>query len=363
MAGSKRDYYEVLEVSRDADEETIKKAYRKQAMRYHPDRNNGDKEAEARFREASEAYDVLRDPDKRQRYDRYGHAALGESLGPPASGDALRSFFNDIFGGMFGGEAAAVPDLEHVIEIDLVDAGKGSRTRVSIRRSELCPECAGSGAKPGTRPQRCQRCRGQGEVVQSNGFFSIRRTCAACQGRGEIVVDRCLACRGEGRHMVPVELDIDIPRGVDHGVGVRYQGQGHAGSPGEPRGDLVCVFKVRPHPLLQRKGPHLVCSVPITFAQAALGGQIEVPTLDGSFIHTIERGTQTGSTLHFRGRGIYDLRVRQTGDLLVELHVETPKNLTPRQDELLRELAEIDGKQVSPERKSFFDKLRGLFKH
>jgi molecular chaperone DnaJ len=363
---TKRDFYEILEVSRDADEDTIKKAYRKQAMRYHPDRNNGDKEAEARFREASEAYEVLRDPDKRQRYDRYGHAGLGESIGPPASGESLRNFFNDIFGGMFGhGEASAVADLEHVVEIGLVDAARGGRMRTTIRRSELCPECSGSGARAGTRPQRCQRCRGHGEVVQSNGFFSIRRTCTACQGRGEVVVDKCTSCRGEGRHLVSAEVEVEIPRGVDHGVGVRYQGQGHAGLPGEPRGDLVCVFKVRPHPLhplLQRKGAHLVCRVPITFAQAALGGQIEIPTLDGSFFHTIERGTQSGMTLHFRGRGVYDLRARQTGDLLAELVIETPKNLTPRQQELFRELAEIEGKHVSPERKSFLEKLRGLFK-
>ncbi len=359
---TKRDLYEILEVSKDADEETIKKAYRKQAMRYHPDRNNGDKEAEGRFREASEAYEVLRDPEKRQRYDRYGHAGLGDSVGPAASGDSLRNFFNDIFGGMFGGETSAVPDLEHVVEIELVEAANGGRMRTTIRRSELCPECSGSGAKRGTRPQRCQRCRGQGEVVQSNGFFSIRRTCNACQGRGEVVVEKCPSCRGEGRQAVSAEVEVEIPRGGDHGVGVRYHGQGHAGMPGEPRGDLVCVFKVRPHALLQRQGAHLVCRVPITFAQAALGGQIEVPTLEGSFTHTIERGTQTGTTLHFRGRGVYDLRARQTGDLLVELLVETPRNLTPRQEEMFRELAVIEGKHVSPERKSFFDKLRGFFK-
>lgn len=363
MAG-KRDFYEILEVSKDADDDTIKKAYRKQAMRYHPDRNSGDKEAEALFREASEAYEVLRDPDKRQRYDRYGHAGLGEAVGPAASSDSLRGFFNDIFGSMFGGESAGsgVQDLEHVVEIDLVAAGKGGRMRTTVNRSELCPECAGSGAKPGTKPQRCQRCRGQGEVIQSNGFFSIRRTCTACQGRGQVVVDKCPSCRGEGRHMVSAALEIDIPRGVDTGVGVRYQGQGHAGVPGAPRGDLVCVFKVRPHALLQRKGAHLVCAVPITFSQAALGAQIEVPLLEGSFLHTIERGVQTGSTLHFRGKGIYDVRARQVGDLLVELQVETPKNLTPRQEELFRELAEIEGKQVSAERKSFFEKLRGFFK-
>ncbi len=359
----KRDYYEILEVSKDADEETIKKAYRKQAMRYHPDRNNGDKDAEALFREASEAYEVLRDPEKRQRYDRYGHAGLGDAIGPAASSDSLRSFFNDIFGGIFGGQSTgSVSDLEHVVEIDLVEAGKGGRTRTTIRRSELCPECAGSRAKAGSKPQRCQRCRGQGEVMQSNGFFSIRQTCNACQGRGEVVVDKCPACKGEGRHFVAAEIEMEIPRGVDTGVAVRYDGQGHAASSGQPRGDLVCVFKVRPHPLLQRQGPHLVCRVPITFAQAALGGPIEVPTLDGSFTHTIERGTQTGTTLQFRGRGIYDLRARQMGDLLVELAVETPKNLTPRHEELFRELAEIEGKHVSPERKSFFEKLRGFFK-
>jgi molecular chaperone DnaJ len=363
---SKRDYYEVLEVSKDADDETIKRAYRRLAMQYHPDRNSGNPEAEVRFKECAEAYEVLRDKNKRQRYDRYGHAGLDDAVSPSfSSTDALRNFFNDVFG-FFGGQGfgdvSGVPDLEHVVEIDLLEAARGGRKRVTVRRSELCETCGGNGARPGTRPQRCQRCRGHGVVLQGNGFLSVQRTCPSCQGRGEIVNDKCTACRGEGRKEVPFEVEVEVPRGVDTGVGVRHRGHGHAGERGSPRGDLVCVFKVREHPLLKRDGPHLVCRMPISFSQAALGGAIEVPTLDGPVGHTLERGVQTGHTLRFTGRGIYDLRARQTGDLLVQLVVETPRNLTKRQEELLRELAEIEHKHVSAERKSFLDRLRDFFK-
>jgi molecular chaperone DnaJ len=365
MAG-KRDYYEVLGVSKDADDETIKKAYRKLALQHHPDRNAGDGEAEARFREAAEAYEVLRDPQKRQIYDRYGPAGL-EGMGGVgrASADPF-SVFNDMINAVRqafgGGDDSGVPELEHELQLDLLEAARGVRRKTTVRRSELCPTCGGNGARPGTRPQRCRRCNGHGVLLQGAGFFSIQRPCNACGGAGEVVLDKCPDCRGEGRRWGTIEIDVDVPRGVDSGTYTRLRAQGHAGAPGRPRGDLLIVYKVREHDLLKRDGPHLICRAPITFSQAALGGAIEVPTLDGILTHELPRGIQTGEVLRFPGRGIYDARSRQTGDLLVQVVVETPRQLTPRQEELFRELAELDQKHVTPERRSFLDRLRDFFR-
>jgi molecular chaperone DnaJ len=363
MAGTKRDYYEILGVAKGADDDTIKKAYRKLAMQYHPDRNVGDHEAEEKFKEAAEAFEVLRDPEKRQLYDRYGHAGLGDNLGTrSASADNLRDFVKSVFG-MFGDamDQSSVADLQVALHTDLLTVSRGGKHKVKVTRAELCLTCKGSGARPGTRPSRCARCRGHGVLLQGRGFFSVQVTCDACGGRGEVVTDKCSECRGSGRRDVATEIEVEIPRGVDNGMSMRLEGQGHAGLPGEGRGDLVIVFKVAEHELLKRDGSHLVCKVPVTFSQAALGGPIEIPSLTGPVTHELEPGTQSATVLRFPGRGIFDYRARQVGDLHVQVNVETPRHLTKRQEELLRELAEIDQKQVSSERQSFFGKLRGFF--
>jgi molecular chaperone DnaJ len=365
MAG-KRDYYEVLGVRREADDEEIKRAYRKLAMQYHPDRNVGDPEAEAKFKEAAEAYEVLRDPDKRQRYDRYGHAGL-EGLNVPHFHDAQSVFdlFGDIFGDLFGQRRRHGPqpgrDLEVLIELDLAEAARGVRKSVTIPREELCSECAGHGLRRGTRPAPCRRCGGQGVVVQSQGFFRVQQTCRGCGGRGTIITDPCPACGGSGRVTSRRTLEVDIPPGVDTGNRIRCSGEGEAGDPGAPRGDLYCVVRVREHPLFQRDGTHLICQVPITFSQAALGGDIEVPTLDGTLPHKLKRGTQSGEVVRIPGQGMPSVRGGRRGDLLVQLIVETPRHLTKRQEELFRELAELDQKHVPPQRKSFLDKLKEFF--
>ncbi|GIW79169.1 MAG: chaperone protein DnaJ [Gemmatales bacterium] len=363
----KRDYYEVLGVSRDADDEEIKRAYRKLAMQYHPDRNVGDKEAEARFKEAAEAYEVLRDPAKRQRYDRYGHAGL-EGMEFPHFGDVDSVFdlFGDIFGDLFGGRGrrrgpARGHDLQVEIEIDLIDAFRGVEKTITIPREERCGECSGSGCKPGTRPALCQRCRGQGAVFVSQGFFRIQQTCRACGGRGHVITDPCPACHGNGRAVVQRSLTISIPPGVDTGTRIRHSGEGEAGDVGAPRGDLYCVIRVKEHPIFQREGDNLICQVPISFSQAALGGEIEIPTLEGKYTYNLKRGIQSGDVVVISGKGMPALRSGRRGDLLVQIIVETPKRLTKRQEELFRELAEIDKKHVAPQRKSFLEKLRSFF--
>jgi molecular chaperone DnaJ len=366
MASAKRDYYEVLGVSRGADAEEIKRAYRKLAMQYHPDRNVGDTEAEQRFKEAAEAYEVLRDDDKRQRYDRYGHAGL-EGLNVPHFNDAQSVFdlFGDLFGDFFGQRVRHGPqrgrDHKVQIDLDLAEAARGVTKSISVERKELCPECSGTGAGRGTRPATCRRCNGHGVVVQSQGFFRVQQTCRGCGGTGTIITDPCSTCFGRGRVLAKRTLDVAVPPGVDTGTAVRLAGEGEAGDPGAPRGDLYCVIRVREHALFQRDGNHLICRVPITFSQAALGGDLEVPTLDGRITHPLKRGTQGGEVIRIPGHGMPGLRGGRRGDLLVQVLVETPHHLTKRQEELFRELAELDNKHVSPERKSFMDKLCDFF--
>jgi molecular chaperone DnaJ len=363
---SKRDYYEVLGVRRDADGEEIKRMYRKLAMQYHPDRNVGDAEADLKFKEAAEAYEVLRDPAKRQRYDRYGHAGL-EGMGGPNFNNAQSVFdlFGDLFGDIFGQRQRHGPqpgrDLQVIVDLDLAEAYRGTQKTVTIPREELCSQCNGSGCQPGTQPAMCRRCNGQGAVVMSQGFFRVQQTCRACGGRGSVITDPCTTCHGEGRVEVRRSIDVAIPPGVDTGTRIRLSGEGEAGDPGAPRGDLYCTIRVRDHALFQRDGTNLICRVPITFSQAALGGDIEVPTLDGPITHTLKRGIQGGEVVQIHGKGMPSLRGGRRGDLLVQVLVETPRNLSKRQEELLRELAELDHKHVSPERKSFLDKLRDFF--
>jgi molecular chaperone DnaJ len=365
---NKRDYYEVLGVTKDADEEALKKAYRSLAMKYHPDRNPGDAEADALFREASEAFEVLRDPQKRARYDRYGHAGLNDA-GGAGFGDAQSIFdaFGDIFGDIFGGRRGPRGprrgnDLQMALEIDLVDAFQGVKRDIKIPRNERCMVCSGSGAKPGSRPTKCRRCDGKGAFIQGQGFFRIQQTCSACRGAGEVISDPCTTCGGAGLIEVQRELSLNIPAGIDDNMSIRMGGEGEGGEPGAPPGDLYIVVKVRPHKLFHRDGMNLHCEMPITFSQAALGDTIEVPTLEGKYAQAkLGRGTQHGDEIRINGKGMPHVRGGSRGDLVVHLRVVTPTNLTKRQEELLRELGELDGKHLSPERKGFFDRVMEFF--
>jgi molecular chaperone DnaJ len=369
MAG-KRDYYEVLEVARDADEDSIHRSYRKLAMRYHPDRNPGDREAEARFKEVAEAHEVLADPEKRRVYDRYGHAGLeGGNGGAGFPGDIMDDL-GELFGGLFGGRARRGPragrDLQIVIEVDLLEAKRGTRKTVPIPRDEACPECSGSGCRRGTRPNVCTRCRGQG-FVQGRGIFPMPQPCPGCGARGVIITDPCPTCRGGGTVHVERQVTVPVYPGVDNDMMITLRGEGEAGGPGGRPGDLLCVIRVRPHPLFVREGLNLHCEFPVTFGQAALGATIEVPTLEGQLVtHALKRGVQPGEEVRLPGRGMPGLRRDgrpdgRVGDLVVHVKVVTPRNLTKRQEELFRELADAEGSQVSPERKSFLDRVREFF--
>jgi molecular chaperone DnaJ len=373
---AKRDYYEILGVRKEADDEEIKRAYRKLALQYHPDRNVGDKEAEEKFKEAAEAYEVLRDPDKRQRYDRYGHAGLNGANMPDFGDvqsifDVFGDFFGDIFGqrgGRRGPRPGGKIDVE--AELDLAEAYRGLRRSFRIRREDVCPECSGEGTKRGTTTAPCRRCNGHGVVMVSQGFFRLQQNCPGCGGHGFVITDPCPTCRGRGLVLTQPEVEVQIPPGVITGHSIRVPGEGQLGDPGAPRGDLFVHIRLRKHPLFRleepgdrRQGWHLVCEMPITFSQAALGCELEAPTLDGPIPQTLKRGTQSGDVLRIPGRGMPSPYGNgRSGDLLVVLLVETPRNLTKRQEELFRELAELDHKNVSPQRKSFLEKIRDFFK-
>jgi molecular chaperone DnaJ len=367
---TKRDFYEVLGVKRDASAEEIKKAYRQLALKNHPDKNPGDPEAERRFKEGAEAYEVLSDQNKRQRYDRYGHAGLeGAGVHDFRNAEDIMSAFGDIFGGgLFGdlfGPRRRGPrpgqNLDLKLEIELQDAARGATKSININRHEYCPECNGSGARKGTVATTCNYCGGQGQVVQARGFFQVATTCPGCGGEGVRVTDPCSGCRGTGRIVQPVNLKVDIPPGVENGMLLQVRGQGEPGDPGAPRGNLRIQVLVRKHTFFERNRNDLFCQVPISFSQAVLGGDIEVPTLDGPDRLHVPRGTQSGDVLRLKGRGMPDIGGRGRGDELVEVVVETPRTLTARQEELFRELAELDHEDVSPKRKSFFEKLRDYF--
>ena len=364
---TRRCYYEVLNVQKEADGEEIKKSYRKLAFEYHPDRNLGDAEAEQKFKEAAEAYDVLRDPEKRRRYDRYGHAGLEANGGGPQFNDVQSVFdiFGDLFG--FGGEGRrqggrqAGRDLRYMLDLELVEAANGVSKSITFSREELCSECSGSGNKRGSQPAQCKRCNGQGAVLLSQGFFRVQQTCRTCGGRGSVIVDPCTKCSGRGREMMKRTIEITVPPGVDNGMTLRVGGEGEAGDPGAPRGNLECQIRVKDHPFFQRDGVNLICQVPITFSQAALGAEIEVPTLMGTLRHTLKKGVQAGDVVRIPNKGMPSLRGSRVGELLVQIIVETPKQLTKRQEELFRELAEIEQKHVSAQRKSFLEKLKEFF--
>jgi molecular chaperone DnaJ len=370
MASTKRDYYDVLGVKRDAAQEDIKKSYRQLALKFHPDKNPGDAEAEKKFKEAAEAYEVLSDQAKRQRYDRYGHAGMeGAGVHDFRNAEDIMSAFGDIFGGgLFGdlfNQRRRGPrpgqDLLYKLEIELVEAARGSTKTIDVKRQEHCGDCRGGGARKGTVATTCNYCGGQGQVVQSRGFFQVATTCPACGGEGVRVTDPCPTCRGSGRMTQVAQLKVDVPPGVESGMWLQLRGQGEPGDPGAPRGNLRIQVLVRKHPFFERNRNDLICQVPISFPQAALGADIEVPTLDGPDRLHVPKGTQSGDVLRIKARGMPDISGRGRGDELVEVVVETPRSLSPRQEELLRELADIEHEDVSPRRKSFFEKLRDYF--
>ncbi len=366
------DYYELLEIKRTADDGTIKSSYRRLAMRWHPDKNPGDADAEHRFKAISEAYEVLKDPQKRAAYDRFGHEAFkqGMSGGGGQSGGAgfsdLGDIFETIFGSAFGGGSRQQPrrgaDLRYDMEIGLDEAFHGKQAEIEIEVAAKCDTCDGSGAEPGTGKRRCNLCGGHGQVRAQQGFFMVERTCPTCHGRGEVIEKPCRNCRGEGRVDTPQKLDVAIPPGVDTGTRIRLAGRGEAGPFGAPAGDLYIFIHIRRHAVFERDGSNLVTRVPIAFTTAALGGEIEIPGLDGECIKVdIPAGIQSGKQLRKRGAGMPVLQGRGRGDLVTEIVVETPSKLSARQKELLRELQETETGDETPQSKGFFDRIRDAF--
>ena len=368
----KRDYYEVLGLNRDASEEDIRKAYRKLAMKFHPDRNPDSKESEEKFKEAKEAYEVLSEAEKRRAYDAYGHAGVNPQMGMGGGPEGFGGFaeaFGDIFSDIFGGGRGRSTvfrgaDLRYNLEVSLEQAARGTETKIRIPAMETCETCHGSGAKPGTQPKQCETCHGSGSVRLSQGFFSIQQTCPNCHGTGKVIPEPCTACRGAGRIKKHKTLAVKIPAGVDEGDRIRLTGEGESGVNGGPPGDLYVVMHLKQHSVFEREGDDLHCEMPISFTQAALGGEIEIPTLDGSANVKIPAETQTGQVFRLRGKGIKGVRSTYPGDLLCRVAVETPVRLTDRQKEILRELEDInrkDGDRHNPRAKSFMDKVREFF--
>lgn len=366
MSG-KRCYYEVLEVSRDASAKDIARAYRKLAVKYHPDSNAHDEEAAAKFKECAEAYEVLSDGEKRSRYDRLGHAAFEN--GRSASSEDIFSAFGELFGGtmfgdFFGGgrqRSQRGADVRVDITLTLEEAFQGIKKTVRFSRQKKCETCQGSRSQPGSKPQTCSQCSGRGHVVQSNGILRVQTTCPRCRGSGQMITNPCPTCRGTGATSNPVELEVSIPPGVDDGMRVRLPGEGEPSLTGGPAGDCYCFIAVRKHKLFHRDGDNLVLQIPITFSQAALGAEIDVPSLVGAKPLTIPAGTQSGEVFKIRGLGMPNPQGGRAGDLLVQTFIETPKKLSPQQAALLRELAEIEKTDVSPQRKSFLEKLKDYF--
>ncbi len=372
---AKRDFYEVLSVSRDADDDAIKKAYRRLAMKHHPDRNPDDKSAEEKFKEAKEAYEILSDANKRAAYDQHGHAGVDPSMGG-AGGAGFANFtdaFGDIFGDIFGGGGGRGrgrsnvyrgADLRYNLEITLEQAAHGTESRIRIPTYEACTTCNGSGAKPGTKPSTCGTCQGHGQVRLQQGFFSVQQTCPKCHGTGKTIGDPCNTCSGQGKIKKQKTLSVKIPGGVDEGDRIRLTGEGEPGVNGGPPGDLYVQLHIKEHAVFQREGNDLHCEMPISFATAALGGEINIPTLDGSASIKVPTETQSGKVFRLRGKGIKSVRSHETGDLMCHVILETPEKLTERQKELLREFDAIslnDAERHSPRAKSWMDKVKEFF--
>ncbi|MEY3951988.1 MAG: hypothetical protein RL320_790 [Pseudomonadota bacterium] len=375
---SKRDYYEVLGVAKNASEEELKKAYRKLAMKYHPDRNPGDAASEEKFKEAKEAYEMLTDADKRAAYDRFGHAGVDPNAGGGPGGQGFGNFsdaFGDIFGDIFGaaggrgggGGRSNVyrgSDLRYSMEITLEQAAAGFTTEIKVPSWETCDTCDGTGAKPGTKAETCKTCGGQGQVRMQQGFFSIQQTCPSCRGTGKTIPNPCTACDGVGRIRKQKTLEVKIPAGIDDGMRIRSSGNGEPGLNGGPSGDLYVEVSIKPHRVFQREADDLHCEVPVSFARAALGGSIDVPTLNGKASFDLPEGTQTGKTFRLRGKGIRNVRSSVAGDLYCHVVVETPVKLNDRQRKILEDFEaslEEGGDRHSPQSKSWMEKVRDFF--
>jgi molecular chaperone DnaJ len=367
---AKRCYYESLSVERTATDGDIKSAFRKQAMQCHPDRNPGDKNAEVKFKEINEAYEVLKDPDKRAAYDRFGHAAFehGGMGGATGFGADFGTTFSDIFEGIFGMSGAARgrcsgrergADLRYNMEIGLQEAFVGKNAQIRIPTSVICEACSGSGAKTGTKPKVCPMCGGQGRVRHAQGFFTLERTCPGCQGRGQVIDSPCGSCAGSGRVTRERTLSVNIPAGVEDGTRIRLAGEGEAGVRGGPAGDLYIFLSIGAHPFFQREGADLHCLVPVSMVTAAVGGEFEVPTIDGGKTRVkVPEGTQSGRRFRLPGKGMPVLRARQTGDMYVQVVVETPQNLTKKQRELLAEFERLSSTETHPESAGFLGKVK-----
>jgi molecular chaperone DnaJ len=378
MAKAKRDYYEVLGVERSASADEIKKAYRKLAMKYHPDRNPGDKSAEEKFKEAAEAYEVLRDDGKRKRYDQFGHAGMGGQEVHFSNVEDIFSHFGDIFGGMGGGGLGSIfgdlfggargqagpqpgPSLRCELAVDFMEAARGTSKTINLRRHRHCSECAGSGAARGSSPQSCSYCQGTGAVVSRRGFFSMQSTCPRCGGTGREIKDPCRRCGGGGMETENARIEIHIPAGIEDGTRMRLGGEGEPGEAGAPRGDLYCTVRVKPHKYFTRHHDDVLIEMPVSYSQAVLGAEIEVPTIDGKSRLKIPAGTGSGQVFRLRGQGLPNVGGYGRGDQLVRVVVRVPRNPSGEERELIRRLAEIEKAPVSPSRGGFFDKLRDLF--
>ena len=373
---SKRDYYELLGVSRDASKDDLKKEYRKLAMKYHPDRNPGDEEAERRFKELSQAYEVLKDDQKRAAYDRYGHQAFENGMGGGGGGAGAAGFdfgdgFADIFEGIFGGRRGAASasantrgaDLRYNLAISMEDAFKGAQKTITVTTSVLCDSCEGSGGEKGSKPANCPTCNGAGRIRAQQGFFTVERTCQSCHGMGKVIKNPCAKCAGSGRVRKDKSLIVTIPAGVEEGTRIRLAGEGEAGFRGGPEGDLYIFLSIKPHPLFKREGADIHCKVPLNITSASLGGTVEVPTIEGSKVKVnIPAGTQTGRQFRLKGRGMSIMRSPARGDMYIHANVETPINLSKKQKELLKEFEkESVGKSNSPESEGFFSKVKDFW--
>jgi len=369
---AKRDYYEVLGVGKTASADEIKRAYRRMAMKYHPDKNPDNKEAEAKFKECAEAYDVLSDAEKRKRYDQFGHEGLRGAGMHDFSRMNVEDIFSmfgldDFFGGIFGGgrrrsSHRAGPargyDLETSVVLTLNDIAKGSEKTIEFTRQDRCLECSGSGSAKGSKPARCSACGGTGQVTRGGGFFQMVSSCPQCRGSGEVITNACKKCKGTGRIPKKRTISVKIPAGVHEGQAIRVAGEGEPGRKSGPNGDLYCYVRVKPHEFLQRDGNDLIAIVPISFTQASLGATIEVPSLNGTRQLKVPAGTQYGSIFRIKGQGLPNMRTHRTGDELVQIIIETPAKLNANQEELLREFAKTENKSVSPKSQGFFEKLK-----
>ena len=368
---AKKCYYEVLGVARDESDRAIAKAYRRLAVKYHPDSNPGDEEANLKFKEAAEAYEVLGDSEKRSRYDRHGHAGVegGSQFG---SAEDIFAAFGEMFGGggMFGdifgrsggrGGARRGNDVQVDVSLTLEEAFGGTNKSIKFNRRSQCETCGGNGSRPGSQPEHCQQCGGRGQVLQQAGILRVQTTCPVCRGAGKIIVDPCDDCHGAGQVAAPVELDVAIPAGVDDGMRVRLTGEGEGSASGGPNGDCYCFVNIRKHKLFHRDGQNLILQLPISYTQAALGATIEVPTLSGRDKLEIKRGTQSGDVFKLTGRGMPNPQGGLTGDLLIQTYIETPKKISKEQEGLLRQLAELEQTEVLPERKNFLQRLTDYF--